>query len=502
MSDDKEYIGYAGQNKLKANLISIVTKAQIDVTEIIYQLEVYEDIFSPFMSGNITLIDTGNLPSNFPIIGEEMLELIWESPGLNSVQRKIFHIYKMSNKRVQTDKKSVYLLHFTSLSGYKDLNQRVSKAFSGKPTEIAQQVFDKYLRSDDDKKDNADWSLGDADYQATNEIKFISNWWNPSRIMTYLASLAEYTPKDTGSNRIPNFLFFEAASDFYFAPLDHLIRADPKCEYIVDEHTGMSRDANGDAIPDIGRQFKMVHNIEYLENFDYLKRSMSGALSHQVFEYNLVTKRWSAKGNRSKDKEEAKLDTGKLWWNGPRPDGGAENQSAYDLGGYYYNWHYGEDFDKTNHCDDGITDQAKHKDPGVLQGDFVSWNDVNAKISTKITHSGLFDGVPDNTAEILTKRLPLLAQTEMVKFRITVPGRSDLEVGDTIFLQLPSMKQISAIQNPDKNDVIDKYWSGKYLISNIKHVMTPKEHMAIIDICRDASSVDFDYTWPGKAVDD
>lgn len=496
-----EKITYAGQNILsKCDLILMNTKAKIDLVPLVFQIEFYEDIMAPFMSGKVVLTDTFNLLTAAPIMGEEMLEIEYKTPGQKLIS-KLYHIYKAGNRKTQGDKKSAYELHFISIAGYYDLNQRVSAAYSGAPHEIAEQVYKEYLMSNAEKTKYPNWNLVGSKYASSNKIKFISNFWNPSRIISYCASQAQYT-SSKGFPDIPNYLFFEGVRDQYFVPLDYLYEQKPKAEYIFDQNPGTKKDETNKSSMDIERQFKTILNLEILEYFDYLKRSMSGALSHQVFEYNMLNKRWSGQGNRIKEKQEAVFSaTKKPWWNGPRQDHDEynEKQGADDGGGYYYNYHYYEDRIMTNHLDNG---SENNKDYGSLQGDFISWNDVNAKISTKITHSEMHDGVEDKSADILTKRLPLLAQTEMVKFRITVNGHSGLEVGDCIMLYMPMLKQLGTMDtNQSKDDVYDKYWTGKYLVTNIRHSMTQRDHMMVLDICRDVVSKDFEYMQAGKTTE-
>ena len=52
----------------------------VDLSAIMTQIEIYENIFSPFISGNILINDSTNLIKNLPIIGQEKLEIEFLSP--------------------------------------------------------------------------------------------------------------------------------------------------------------------------------------------------------------------------------------------------------------------------------------------------------------------------------------------------------------------------------------------------------------------------------------
>jgi hypothetical protein len=474
---------YAGQMQVrKCVLTSMNSRSSIDILALLFQLEIYEDIMSPFMSGNVTIVDTYNLPTYFPVIGEEMIEFEWKTPSLDVWRKKVFYVYKMSDKMFQSDKKTAYALHFVSIEAYYDLNQRVSRSYAGNPQSIATDVFKQYLQAKEDRNDpnNTNFILGGK--TPTNTIKFISNYWNPSKVISYAAANAMYTSERGGLN-IPNYLFFEGNRQFYFLPIDEMMSFSPRYEYFYDQNPGA--DKNGF---NLDRQMRTVQDIEILEPFDYLKRSMTGALSHQTFGFDILNKNWSANGNRPSGVEK----TNKWWWNGPRNGTGAPNQGVYDLGGYYHNWHYWADDLKTfhTHIDDNY---------GVLQGDNISWNDVNAKVSTRIMNSQIHNGIIDQSAMIYNKRMSLLAQTEMTKVRITVFGRTDIEVGDCIKLNIPAMKQFgndSSVNELKFEDVFDPFWSGKYLIMSIRHIMSGKDHMMVMDLCRDVVSKKFEYEKP------
>ena len=51
-------------------------------TSVWHELNFYEDIYSPIVSGDITLTDTVGLIESFPIIGEEILEVSFSTAGV------------------------------------------------------------------------------------------------------------------------------------------------------------------------------------------------------------------------------------------------------------------------------------------------------------------------------------------------------------------------------------------------------------------------------------
>ena len=86
----KKPAGFAGDfNITKMSL----TSANLDIetgegasfldltTSVWHELNFYEDIYSPIVSGDITLTDTIGMIESFPIIGEEILEVSFSTAG-------------------------------------------------------------------------------------------------------------------------------------------------------------------------------------------------------------------------------------------------------------------------------------------------------------------------------------------------------------------------------------------------------------------------------------
>ena len=70
-----------------------------DVGAQVINVQFYEDLFAPFITGSLILKDSLDLVNLFPFIGEEYLELEISTPTLekNNIKGK-YYIYKMSNR--------------------------------------------------------------------------------------------------------------------------------------------------------------------------------------------------------------------------------------------------------------------------------------------------------------------------------------------------------------------------------------------------------------------
>ena len=122
-------------------------------TSVWHELNFYEDIYSPIVSGDITLTDTVGLIESFPIIGEEILEVSFSTAGvapppipvegaaaesysctttLRSTERQIinrFRVYKVSPPVQVTDNSRTIKLFFVTDNQFTNLLTKVRKIY-------------------------------------------------------------------------------------------------------------------------------------------------------------------------------------------------------------------------------------------------------------------------------------------------------------------------------------------------------------------------------------
>ena len=98
-----------------------------------------------------------------------------------------------------------------------------------------------------------------------------------------------------------------------------------------------------------------------------------------------------------------------------------------------------------------------------------------------------FVGNPKETEkrveEWLGQRTSQKRQLETVKLQFSVPGDSAREVGDLIWFQYPSENPEPPLANKPVEP--HKYYSGKYLITALRHQLTGKEYTLRIEAIKD-----------------
>ena len=84
----------------------------------------------------------------------------------------------------------------------------------------------------------------------------------------------------------------------------------------------------------------------------------------------------------------------------------------------------------------------------------------------------------------MAQRISQRRQLETVKVQFSAPGDSSREVGDLIWFNFPSENPTGA----EKGGVTEphKYYSGKFLITALRHKITNQEYTMHVEAIKDA----------------
>jgi hypothetical protein len=253
-----------------------------DVGAQVINVQIFEDLFSPFITGSLILKDSLDLVNLFPFIGEEFLELEVSTPTLEQYNIKgKYYIYKMSNREMTGDKSVVYQLHFISSEAIVDLNKKVSRVFANKTSELVKPfIQDKTFGLESDKNVYIEDTL--------NNIKYISNYWSPVQNIMYLVS------NSINTNKTPNYVFFENRDGFYFISLESLYTNSVYQSFVYDKYTRDDRPLGG-SVRNTEKDYRRILEISIPTAFDYMDRIRSGMLSSRQVSYDITKKTYSAK---------------------------------------------------------------------------------------------------------------------------------------------------------------------------------------------------------------
>ena len=217
-------IQYAGEYEIEEIRLFSSSGNIIPLNGLMMSLSIFENIFSPTMSGQIVLLDTNSIVLNLPIIGQEYLSFKIKTASLGNegtdiidYTENVFSIYKI-DKRIMGDGAEAIVLHFASPEMLRNSRTRVSKSYTNSIDKIVIDVLqnERYINS---KKDLfIEGTVGVRKLIAPNSFPF-----------TFVQKLSsEAISTEHGS---PYFMFFENKDGIHFRSLDSLYSQPVSAEY-------------------------------------------------------------------------------------------------------------------------------------------------------------------------------------------------------------------------------------------------------------------------------
>lgn len=417
----------AGDYKLqKLVMHSLVNGSFVDLTSLYKKIELYEDIFSPYITGTIVVEDAYNFPERFPIVGQEKIEIAFKSDidNLQDVEM-IFRVYKLDSHRLgETGKVQQYTLHLMSEGGYFNQSQFCGYSVSGPVSEMVKTLFTKHFPESvwknrlavEDTKDNYSFVLSGA------FTPFKSVNWLCSK--AYTDSSAEYSP----------FLFYETINGHRFKSLSKIIddgsRNITKYLYTTGNMRALPYESENTQQSVIGEsplpmRYHKVQQLEELGRFDAAFNIMNGVVSSRLLVHDLLRKE-----QRSQDFFESDV-----------------FEKMKKLG-------------DMNHFRN--TDPEAHR--LLTKGSALFYLP-----STPYTVHNKVNSIVDNTKveSLFLKRKYHMNTLLTQKIAIQVYGDSRRSVGDVIDLSVPKVQSDAAFQGEN-----DKNLSGQYIVTGLKHIMT------------------------------
>jgi len=421
-----EEIKFAGDVIIDSAEIITATGFEQSVLNQVYGIEIYEDIFSPFITGVIALRESLDFVNLFPLVGEEFINLRIRTPSFEDDFNVIddqFAIYKVTNRTLRNERNVVYELHFISREGIVDLNKKISKSFEGKVSDIARNLLEDLEFGLETKKQlNIE--------ETPNGIKYISNYWSPVKNLNYLVENA----KNLKNN--PSYLFFENRFGFNFMSLETCYQLGIRQEFSYD---GFYRDFNseGKSKRNIEKEYQRITEINVPTLYDYINKTLNGMYASKEISHDILTKKYKV--------------------------------SNFDML---------SDFENRQHLNPFPLVSTKHiRKP-------------NQFIMNSPGYWGNYNGYKDTTTAVSSQlRLSIMEQALMNKVEITVPGRTDYTVGDKVKLNLKKVNPIikSEEANDDVDAVLSGNYiisSLNHFITKEKHecVMEVIKDSYIVDL--------------------
>ena len=262
---------------LKANGDAIDVKNQID------SITIFEDMYSPFISGKLTFRDTFDLPRILGRSGRNLLRMHISTPIVEDSKLDIngtYLIYKAGERELVRDRTQMYNLYFISIESLFDMQSQISKKFFGTSDEIVKEICEKYLQTK--KKITVD--------KSREQIQYVSNFWTPSKNFEFLCQHSR-TPEDDST-----FLFFENRDGFSFRTVTNIskepiIQSFYSSDYSIDVADADKFNA-GEISRNPTKDYRVIHGSFRVRTlYDYMYAYQNGAIASKMTTYDITKKK-------------------------------------------------------------------------------------------------------------------------------------------------------------------------------------------------------------------
>jgi len=421
---NEQGIQTAGDVKLEVSISTVLGGVETDIRQFIGEVNIFEDLFKNGLYGNILIVDAANIASILPIVGDEYLAVKIETPGTGVSITRTFKVYSLTDRRMIKDTNTqTFVLHFCSPELFIDLLSPVYGTYRGKVTDLVQQIWDEAVSTGNTPLN----IIGEA----SNEITFTSPGWSPMHCINWLATHAI-----DANGGAPNFLLYESNKDYYFANMDQKIKSDPTFTDYKYMANNLTADPAGEAyVKDINAEYQKVEDFEIIETFNAFKNNQNGYYANRLITFDIQSK-------------------------------------TFEI----FDYDHVASYSQYNHLEKG----APFRDDTLRA--------TAGHISFYPKHTELYTGVKLNANDVVEKVLPQRRSTiqELSNFKIviTVPGRTDIEVGTIINFVYPDNRPRD--ETDKSKDGGDEYYSGRYLVTAIRHKVTLIKHMMIMEIVKDS----------------
>ena len=434
-----------------------------DINFKVLEFNIYESIFSSSVTGSAVIADTQNLIGNLPIQGTERLAFKLASLGETGLENTIdcseatghpMHIYKLTNKQQMSDYSETYTLHFASREFVRNLRTRVSKSFDMRMDQAVDSIFvdPKFL---DSRKVL-------YKQQTRNQDKICIPNLTPFDAIGLLAKRA--LPEKTEG---AGYLFYETTKGFHFRSWESLCVDEvgqprepiQKFRFVqvpVDRFGHEILNKDGKALDNVMEGYMNIESYKFLNNFhDVAANTALGTYGHRVITHNIYDKSYREDDYHYHNQYHTTAHTE-----------GADNPAItsspvdYDIV---------DDPNRSVNQQKGVSDWPESR-VSVQPTTRFAHGDDTGNFGTDVGDDGVLEG----------QRVSQINQIHSgTRLQMTIKGQSWLQPGDLVQFDIQS------VQDRDTVAMLDPLYSGKYIITHIRHRVAVNEYIQVLECVKD-----------------
>lgn len=261
--------GAVSPKDFKIEVLELISSSgqSVDLRAAFEELQIYQDLYSSVISGEILVNDKSDVFCNFALCGNEYLRVSIDKPSLGLPFERIFRIYKTTERRPINNSDQAYILHFCSEEMVLSNSMRVSRSYKGLPVvDIIYDVLFDILKVDKSRVDKFEETSGPFD--------FVVPYYRPFEVIQWATARAYKTdPKFC-------YFFYESSSGFNFQSLQSLFKQTPykKMKYDIkkiDSEVATNKDS--------------IDKFSILNDFDIITSVSNGSMASRLLAVDIFS---------------------------------------------------------------------------------------------------------------------------------------------------------------------------------------------------------------------
>ena len=429
----KERLQKAGDFILDGVLIVGSSGARINVADQVQELNIYESIDTPYISGNILISDSSGIAEALPLLGQERLLFKLRTPSRNSaIDFNNYHaiIYNIEKRFTSSEREHIIVMNWTILEHLKNVRTKISASFKGTISEIVQKIIksDEYLGS---KKP--------LTIEPTKNIrKFVIPNLTPFQAINLIKKEAI-----SAGELSPHYVFFDSPYGFNFRSFDSLLgqKKDLSVQHKKTFRSQPSEQNNPDS------NLSTILDWQVDDNANSFLNTRLGMYGSTLFYHDIFNK---------------------------------------NIQKFEYNY-MKDKFNKRNSMEQANKKSGPLISQTILEQKKTITDFPDSKVFVHPTGSSDLhtEGTDNNAEEWLQESMSRELERSYFTLKIETYGDTNIMCGDLINVVIPSNKPIQA---PVTKASIEPILSGRYLITSLHHqvVVTEQMHNMILTITKDS----------------
>lgn len=412
------------------SIVSFDGSVKHDVRGMYEEINIFDNLMSPVMSGNILITDARGLSNKLKFDGSEYVEIEIvkdaEKPDSLSIKKK-FLIYKQSDRKQINQTSEMYILHFVSEEFILSQQKKIQQTYKGEYSSFVQKILSEHLK------------VNSAEIETTKGIKeIVVPTLSPLDAIDYI------TKRAIGMNDLPDFLFWQTPKSYYFKSLSEIVKS-PTIANIDFVTKNLSEETTGQNV--ITEMFS-ARDVKILSQFNFAESVVGGVYAGKFVGFDTLTR--TIKTTTITQDDVYKL-TGHA--NPQKPNSKIPNKDKktadvmYDSNLTVYPFQF-----------------SRTQDEWIKQKDSKTANIIDDTHMYKFQRKAIF-------YNFIQKRL-----------KITMPGNFLFMSGSTVQVNMPNRSQ-------DVDSQGDPSLSGKYVITGVRHVIRFDKHETVLEVATDSTKL-------------